>query len=301
MIRNTRNTNSQGQVRRGLGRVSRMLRRFAANKEVLVSSAAIAVIAAVTLLPFLFATHEPDYIDVANRFQKPGGEHWLGTDNFGRDIYSRVIYGIQTSAIVGVIVALASSVLGLIIGLYAAYYRVLDQLFMRISDGLIAFPGILLALAIMATLGPSIRNLVICLTVVITPNIARLVRSNVLVIREQTYIEAMKALGATDTRIIWGHIAVNTLPVLIVQGSFIFVEVMITEAALSFLGAGIPAPTPSLGSMLLDGKMFIFNSWWMTVFPGIALMIVALAFNLLGDGLRDLLDPHTNETRGSAQ
>lgn len=276
-----------------------MRRKLTANKELLLSGIAVAGIGLVALLPGLFATHDPYGIDVASRFQKPGPAHLFGTDNFGRDIYSRTVYGLQISVLVGLGVAALSGLLGLLIGLYAGFYRTLDQLFMRISDGLIAFPGILLALAIMSMLGPSIGNLMLCLTAVITPNVARVVRSGVLVIREMTYVEAMHALGASKTRILWRHIAPNTMSVLIVQTTFIFVEVIIVEAALSFLGAGIPAPTPSLGNLLLDGKMFIFNSWWMTVFPGAALFAVALVFNLLGDGLRDYLDPHADHTGGN--
>ncbi|MFC5704422.1 ABC transporter permease [Cohnella faecalis] len=276
------------------------LRKLASNKELLFSGIAVAIIGIVALLPGLFATHDPYGLDVASRFQKPGPAHLFGTDNFGRDIFSRTVYGLQISVLVGLGVAILSGLLGLLIGLYAGFYRVLDQLFMRISDGLIAFPSILLALAIMSMLGPSIGNLMLCLTAVITPNVARVVRSGVLVIREQTYVEAMHALGASGTRILWRHIAPNTMSVLIVQTTFIFVEVIIVEAALSFLGAGIPSPTPSLGNLLLDGKMYIFNSWWMTVFPGAALFTVALVFNLLGDGLRDYLDPHADSAGGKS-
>jgi peptide/nickel transport system permease protein len=277
-----------------------LLRRLASNKELLFSGIAVAAIGALALAPGLFATHDPYGLDVASRFQKPGSAYLFGTDNFGRDIYSRTVFGLQISVLVGLGVAAMSGLLGLVIGLYAGFYRVLDQLFMRISDGLIAFPSILLALAIMSMLGPSIGNLMLCLTAVITPNVARVVRSGVLVVREQTYVEAMQALGASKTRILWRHIAPNTMSVLIVQTTFIFVEVIIVEAALSFLGAGIPAPTPSLGNLLLDGKMYIFNSWWMTVFPGAALFAVALVFNLLGDGLRDYLDPHADRAGGKS-
>lgn len=272
-----------------------MLKRYWRNKELIFSASMIFITGLIALFPSWFATHDPYLIDVPNRFQQPGWDYLMGTDNFGRDIYSRVIYGIQISVQVGVGVALCASFLGLLLGLYAGYYKALDHLFMRISDGLIAFPGILLALAMMSMLGPSTSNLVICLTAVITPHVARMIRSSVLVIREQTYIEAMKALGASSTRIVWRHIAPNTMSILIVQASFIFVEVIIIEAALSFLGAGVPAPTPSLGNLLLDGKVYIFNSWWMTVFPGVAILIMALSFNLLGDGLRDALDPHTSQ------
>jgi len=277
---------------------TKFLVKFVRNKELLFSSIAVAIVAIVALFPSLFTDHDPDALNVASRFISPSADHWFGTDNFGRDVLSRTLYGLQISFLVGLGVAAAASILGLIIGLYAGYYRWLDQLFMRISDGLIAFPSILLALAIMAMLGPSISNLMLCLTIVITPNVARVIRSSVLVIREQTYIEAMHALGASQSRILWKHISPNTLPLLIVQFTFIFVEVIIVEAALSFLGVGIPAPAPSLGNLLLDGKMYIFNSWWMTVFPGAVLLIVALAVNLLGDGLRDHLDPHTDHGRG---
>ncbi|MEK3724658.1 ABC transporter permease [Paenibacillus sp. FSL H8-0034] len=271
----------------------RIFRRFITNTGVVAGSVILLIIIVLSLFPGWFATHDPYLIDVASRFQKPNAEHLFGTDNFGRDVWSRVVYGVKISAEVGFAVSLGSSILGLIIGLYASYYRTLDHLFMRISDGLMAFPGILLALAIMAMLGPSIRNLVICLIAVITPHVARVIRSTALIIREQTYIEAMKALGASSTRILWGHIALNSISNLIVQASFIFVEAIIVEAALSFLGAGVPLPTPSLGNMLIDGKMYIFNSWWMTAFPGAAILVLALAFNLFGDGLRDFLDPHT--------
>jgi peptide/nickel transport system permease protein len=271
------------------------------NKELLFSSIAVAAIGFAALFPHLLTSHDPNELTVSNRFIAPGAEHWFGTDNFGRDVFSRTVYGLQTSMIVGICVAAASTVLGLVIGLYAGYYRLLDQLFMRISDGLIAFPGILLALAIMAMLGPSAANLILCLTIVITPNVARVIRSSVLVIREQTYIEAVRALGASNTRILWRHIAPNTNSLLITQVTFIFVEVIIIEAALSFLGVGIPAPAPSLGNLLLDGKMYIFNSWWMVVFPGAVLIIVAFAVNLLGDGLRDYLDPHAEHAKRTSK
>jgi len=276
-------------------------RRFVRNKELLFSSIAVAAIGFAALFPHLLTSHDPNELTVSNRFIAPGAEHWFGTDNFGRDVFSRTVYGLQTSMIVGICVAAASTVLGLVIGLYAGYYRLLDQLFMRISDGLIAFPGILLALAIMAMLGPSAANLILCLTIVITPNVARVIRSSVLVIREQTYIEAVRALGASNTRILWRHIAPNTNSLLITQVTFIFVEVIIIEAALSFLGVGIPAPAPSLGNLLLDGKMYIFNSWWMVVFPGAVLIIVAFAVNLLGDGLRDYLDPHAEHAKRTSK
>lgn len=272
-------------------------RRLLANKAAMAGIALIALLAVVSLFAPWIATRDPQDVDIVKRLTPPSPGHWFGTDNFGRDVFSRVVYGTKISAEVGFAVALAVSAIGLVIGLYAAMYKWLDQLLMRFMDGLYAFPAVLLAIAIMAALGPNAGNLIVCLIVVFVPSVARVVRSAALVAREQTYIEAMRALGASRTRIVWLHIMPNTLSPLIVQGSFVFAEAIIVEAALSFLGAGIPAPTPSLGNLLSDGKMFIYNSWWMTLFPGLALMVSVLAMNLFGDGVRDLLDPHTRQAR----
>ncbi|MDO3408252.1 ABC transporter permease [Saccharibacillus sp. CPCC 101409] len=256
----------------------------------------ILALAAVLLKP-LIAGYGPQDVDIVGRLAPPGGSHALGTDNLGRDVLSRVLYGAQISLLIGCCTAIASSLLGLVIGLYAAMYRRLDQVLMRFMDAIYAFPAILLAIAIVAALGPSVRNLIFCLSFVFIPAVARIVRSAALVAREQTYVEAAKALGASNTRVIWRHILPAALAALIVQATFIFAEAIIVEAALSFLGAGIPAPTPSLGNLLSEGKQFIYNSWWMTVFPGLALIVLVLAVNLLGDGLRDLLDPQTRTAR----
>lgn len=273
-------------------RRTQLKERFFSNKTLLLGTFLIALLVVITLLAPLIATHKPLEVDIVNRLSAPTGSHLFGTDNFGRDLFTRVIYGTRISAEVGFVVALASSAIGLIVGLYASMYKWLDQILMRIMDALYAFPAILLAIAIMAALGSSIQNLMICLIIVFIPAVARIVRSVALVAKEQTYIEAMNALGASHTRIIWRHVMPNTLPALIVQGTFVFAESIIVEAALSFLGAGIPAPTPSLGNLLSEGKQFIFNSWWMTLFPGLGLIFTVLAINLFGDGIRDILDPH---------
>jgi peptide/nickel transport system permease protein len=236
-------------------------------------------------------------MNVVDRLQGPSAEHWLGTDNLGRDLLSRIVHGARISMTVGSSVAIISGFLGLIVGIYASYYRWLDHLLMRLSDGIMAFPGLLLALALMAALGGRTSNVVIAVSIVAIPYIARVVRSEALALKEQTFVEATKALGASDTRIIWLHIAPNTLSSLIVQATFVFAEAIIIEAALSFLGAGVPPPAPSWGNILSDGKTFIFQAWWMTAFPGITITLAIVGLNLFGDGLRDQLDPHSSQVR----
>ena len=242
--------------------------------------------------PF-FTSYDQYEMSIVDRLLGPSGVHILGTDEFGRDLLTRIIYGARVSLLVGITVAVLSSLFGLIIGLYASFYKPLDHVLMRICDGLIAIPGILLAIALMAALGASALNVIIALTIVFTPNIARVVRASALVIKEQTYIEAMYAQGASNTRIIWLHIMPNTLSPLLVQATFVFAEAIISEAALSFLGAGIPAPEPSWGNILQAGKLVIYKAWWMVVVPGVFIILAVLSLNLLGDGLRDYLDPRT--------
>lgn len=243
----------------------------------------------------LFTSYAPNEMKITERLLAPGAEHLLGTDEFGRDLWTRIIYGARVSMTVGLAVAVLSSALGLVIGLYASFYKVLDHILMRICDGLVAIPGILLAIALMAALGASAGNVVIALTIVFTPNIARIVRASALVVREQTYIEAMRAQGARNSRIIWRHIAPNVLSPLLVQATFVFAEAIISEAALSFLGAGIAPPEPSWGNILQAGKLVIYKAWWMVVFPGTAIILSVLSLNIVGDGLRDYLDPHLKQ------
>ncbi|WP_404406391.1 ABC transporter permease [Jeotgalibacillus malaysiensis] len=274
-----------------------LIKRFLSNKLAVTGSVIVLFATLMAIFAPLLAPHGPYEMIATNRLQGPSSEHIFGTDNFGRDLFARVVFGAQASMGVGAAVALITGVLGMIIGLYSAYFKVLDTILMRICDGLMAFPSILLAIAIMAALGPRLENVIIALSIVYTPYVARVVRSSALVVKEQTYIEAMKAQGASTLRIIWSHIAPNTLSPLIVQSTFIFADAIIIEAGLSFLGAGVPAPDPSWGNILYDGKLVIFNAWWMTLYPGIAIILAVLGLNLFGDGLRDLLDPNTNRAK----
>ena len=274
-----------------------LLRRFFSNKLMVVGSLIFLFLLFISILGPMLMSYDPYEMKVTERLQAPSSEHVLGTDEFGRDLFTRIVYGARASIGIGLSVTIISSVLGLIIGLYASYYSVLDHILMRICDGLMAIPGILLAIALMAALGPSALNVIIALSIVFTPSIARIVRSSALVVREQTFIEAMHAQGASSLRVIWKHIAPNTISPLVVQATFIFAETIISEAALSFLGAGIPDPEPSWGTILQAGKLVIFKAWWMVVFPGLAIIVSVLGLNFLGDGLRDLLDPHSTGSR----
>lgn len=274
-----------------------VVRRFLSNRMAVTGCALLAIIFLMAILAPLLATQPPLAMKVTDRLKAPSAAHWFGTDEFGRDVYSRVVHGSRISIAVGLSVVVISSVFGLILGLYSAYYRHLDNLIMRVVDGLMAFPAVLLAIAIMAALGPKIENVIISISVVYIPTVARTVRSAALVVREQTYIEAIRALGGKPWRIIWRHIAPNFMSPLIVQATFIFAYAVIIEASLSFLGAGTPPPQPSWGNILSDGRTLIRQAWWIMVFPGIAIVMTVLGLNLIGDGLRDLLDPHTNKAK----
>ncbi|MBW4083646.1 ABC transporter permease [Paenibacillus sp. S150] len=290
------------QLSRRLRKEQRLLTflRLRSNHALLIGSIILAILIILGIVGPLLTPYDPFAMKVVDRLKPPSATHWFGTDEFGRDLLTRVLYGARVSISIGLVVTLLSSVLGLIIGIYASFYRTLDHILMRICDGLIAFPGILLAIALMATLGASVLNVIIALTVVFTPNIARIIRSTALIVREQTYIEAMHAQGASHSRILWRHVVPNTLSPLLIQAAFVFAEAILSEAALSFLGAGIPAPEPSWGNILQASKPVISKAWWMVAFPGSALILSVLSLNLLGDGLRDHLDPRAKRKQKKA-
>lgn len=248
------------------------------------------ILLAAVLIP-IFSSVDPNAMTVAERLKAPGGKYLLGTDEFGRDIFIRLMYGARVSLWVGGCVAVFSCLLGTIIAIYASYFKILDQILMRICDGLIAIPGILLAIALIAGLGASSWNVVIALTVVYTPSVARTVRASAMVIREQPYVEAAKVQGFGTLRILWKLILPGVVSPLIVQASFIFAQAIISEASLSFLGAGVPAPAASWGNMLQASKLVFSKAPWTMLCPGIAVILCVLSLNLFGDGLRDYLDP----------
>ncbi|MGO4235857.1 ABC transporter permease [Pseudarthrobacter sp. YAF2] len=280
------------------GTLPRWIRQALGNSKVLVGGTLTLLILALAFIGPIFFTSDPNATAVTQQLRPPSGEHLLGTDNFGRDILARVMTGIQISVGVGFSVATISAVVGVTLGLLAAYYRRLDGVLMRICDGFMAFPDILLALAIVATLGPSIPNLIACMTLVFWPAIARLIRSAALSAKQQPYVTALRAIGARDSKIIWQHILPNTISTVIVQVTGYFAAAIVIETALSFLGAGVPAPTASIGNMIADGKENIYTAWWMTAVPALALVVLVLGVNLLGDGLRDSLDPKSGIRSG---
>ncbi len=234
---------------------------------------------------------DPSHMDVAGRLAAPGRAHWFGTDDVGRDVWSRVVYGARLSLLVGIAVVVLSFVVGVVCGVAAGYYRRLDNVVMRVMDGLMAFPAIVLAIALMAALGPSVINVIVAIAVVYSPRVARVVRGSVLVIRETAYVEAARALGASDLTLVARHVLPNCLSPVIVQGSFVFAAAVLTEAALSFLGVGVPPYVPSWGVILAEGRLYIQQAPWLVLYPGAAIMLTIFGLNLFGDGLRDLLDP----------
>jgi peptide/nickel transport system permease protein len=238
----------------------------------------------------LWGTGDPLEMRPAERLQQPSAGHWFGSDNFGRDIYTRTLFGTRVSLTVGSAVAVASLVLGTTLGLVIGFYRRLDMIMMRVLDGLMAIPAILLALALMALMKASVRNVIIALVIPEIPRVARLVRASVLSLREHLMVEGARALGVGTPRILLRYILPALVAPLIVQGTYICASAILFEAYLSFLGAGTPPHIPSWGNIMAEGRAYVQLAFWIILFPGLFLAATVLAINLVGDGLRDLLD-----------
>ena len=283
------------EIRKDLKKEQRelLINKFLHNRLAMSGSVILLIIVILALAAPILSPADPLATEVTNRLVPPSAEHPFGTDAYGRDVLSRVLYGTRTSLVIGAMVALVSGAVGTLVGLCASYYRWLDNLLMRICDGIMAIPAIVLAIAMMAVLGESVFNLILCLSIASIPDIARVVRSKALLIREQTYIEAVRSLGARSRRIVLGHVTPNVFSVLIVQITFTFAAAILAEAGLSFLGIGVPVPEPSLGNIIFDGKAQIYTAWWLVAFPGITMVFTVLGLNLFGDGVRDVLDPMT--------
>lgn len=248
------------------------------------------IVLAAVLAPWI-APVDPDRLAMRFKFLPPSPEHLFGTDNFGRSLWSRVIWGARLSMVIGSAVVAINAVFGTLIGAAAGYFRALDNVVMRINDALMAFPAVLLAIGVTAVLGPSVNDVIIALGIVYTPRTARIVRASVIVLREMDYVQAARAAGAGDLRILRKHILPNAMAPLIVQLSFLFAYAVLTEATLSFLGVGAVPPTPTWGNIMAEGRQYMVDAPWIITIPGAALMITVLGLNMLGDGLRDVLDP----------
>ena len=266
--------------------------------QLLLGAGIVAAVAAMAVFAPWFAPHDPNRVNLIARLTPPcwdgrgSGRYLLGTDQLGRDLLSRIIFGARISLVVGVLSVLTSGALGTVLGLVAGYYgRGLDSVIMRITDVQMALPFILLALMVVALLGPSLPNIIVVFTVTAWYVYARIARASALALRDRQYVEAARALGATDGRILRLHVLPHLASPLIVVASFEMARIIITEAALGFFGLGVPAPAPSWGNMLSDGREFMEDAWWIATFPGLVLMITVLGINLLGDALRDALDP----------
>ena len=250
----------------------------------------LAMLAAALLAPWL-GTVDPEAVSPIKRLRPPSEIYWFGTDMLGRDVYSRVIYGARVSLVVGLAVAFLSMLAGLAIGLVTGYVRALDAAVMRVMDGLMSIPSVLLAIALMALTKASVGNVVAAITITEMPRVVRLVRSLVLTLREQPYVEAAIACGTSLPRILTRHLLPNLVAPLLVQGTYVCGSAMITEAILSFIGAGTPPNIPSWGNIMAEGRSLFQLAGYLVVFPGVFLSLTVLAVNLLGDGMRDALDP----------
>lgn len=271
-----------------------IFRMLSKNRMAMLGLAILIILVLLAIFADVIADYDTVVIkqNLSERLMPPNGKHWLGTDEFGRDIFARLIHGARVSLKVGLLAISISILVGGFLGAISGYYGgIIDNTVMRIMDIFLAVPSILLAIAIVSALGPSIMNLMISISVSYIPTFARIVRASVLSVRDQEFIEAARAIGASNLRIILRHIIPNSLAPVIVQGTLGVAGAILSIAGLSFIGLGIQPPAPEWGSMLSGGRQYLRYAWWVTTFPGIAIVITILSLNLLGDGLRDALDP----------
>ena len=267
-------------------------KRLRKNRLAVLGLVILALIIIMAVFAEQIAPYPYDAQDYSSTFQFPSAEHWMGTDNYGRDIFSRVIYGTRTSLQIGFIALLGGAVVGSVLGAVSGYFGgITDTIIMRFTDILMAIPRTVLAIAIATTLGAGLTNAVIAVAISSIPNFARVVRASTMTVKDQDYVEAAKCIGAKSPHIIWKHIFPNVLAPIIVQATLGVGTAIILAAALSFLGLGVQPPVPEWGSMLSAARTYMRDYWYMVAFPGLAIMVTVLALNLFGDGLRDALDP----------
>ena len=285
------NPASRRQAR--LGQAWRAWRRIRRNNLAMAGLILVSLLLVVAALAPWIAPHDPFVQNLSNRLQPPGTPgYWLGTDDFGRDILSRIIHGARITLYIIGLVAVTAPVLGLLVGTVAGYFGGwVDAVLMRLTDIFLAFPRLILALALVAVLGPGIENAVLAIALTAWPPYARVARAETLTVRSSDYIAAIRLQGAGASRIIWGHVVPMCLPSVIIRVTLDMAGVILIAAGLGFLGLGVQPPLPEWGLMISSGRKFLFEQWWVATMPGLAIVIVSLGFNLLGDGLRDVLDP----------
>lgn len=276
--------------------MNRVIRSLFRRPSSLVGLALIAIFMLTALLAPLLPLSDPLAVSMTTRLQPPGAEHPLGTDSFGRDLLSRMIWGARVSLLVGVLSVTIGASLGILIGLVAGLgSRVVDNVLMRIMDIVLAFPALILAMSIAAALGPNLQNAILAVALVSTPRYARLVRSSVLKLKQTEFVEAARALGSKRMRIAFRHVLSNAIGPVIVQATLGFGQAIVTVAGLSFIGLGAQPPAPEWGAIITEGRYYVLSGrWWLSVFPGVAIALTVLGFNLVGDELRDRLDPHSH-------
>ena len=267
------------------------IRRLLKRKTVAAGLIVLFIFVLLAVFAPMIAPYSPSKLSIVNRLKPPSELYWFGTDEFGRDVFSRTIYAGRLSLLVGAAVVFLSSVIGITLGLLAGFFQKLDTPIARLIDAMMAFPDILLAIALVAALGPSLTTVIIALAVVYSPRLARIVRASTLVIRELPYVEAAKALGISTFHIMTRHVLRNLVSPILVQCTFLFASAMLAEAGLSFLGLGVSPEIPTWGTMISAGRQYIGQADWMTYFPGFAIILSVLSLQMVGDGLRDMLDP----------
>lgn len=264
---------------------------FRRHLKVTIGGTLIGILALLSLTAPLIAPYDPLDLDIAHRLRPPSGTHWFGTDGYGRDVLSRTLYGGQISLLIGISVSAIATMIGTFVGMTAGYFRRLDPVIMRVMDGLMAIPGILLAIAMLSLSKASVQTVIVAITIPEIPRVVRLTRAVVLTIREQDYIQGTIAAGTRIPRLMLRHILPNAVAPIIVQSTYICASAVLIEAYLGFLGVGTPPEVPSWGNIIAEGRNFVQLALWNVTFPGMFLGIMVLAINMLGDGVRDMLDP----------
>jgi peptide/nickel transport system permease protein len=289
-------TDTAAAVRNRSSVVRRIASFLAKHPVILIGGAVLLLFIVIALLAPLVLP-DPTRLNPVQRLRTPSLQHLFGTDQFGRSTLSRTLNGTRISLTVGILVAVVTTAVGLLFGLFAGFLRRIDNVIMRLMDGIMAIPGILLAIALMSLFGSSIQNVVVAISIAEIPRMARIVRSSVLVIREQPYVEAAVTNGTKLSRLLWRHVLPNIAAPVIVQATYVFASAMIVESVLSFLGAGTPPTIPSWGNMLAEGRQYLQRGPWMIAFPGAGLALLVLTVNVLGDALRDALDPRLSRSQ----